>query len=330
MRAARCGPPSPVSKVTTPAAAAATTAPSTSPTCSVDARGGTRRSSDVSGWRKVGVPAARMASSPATIEATTAPVTGQRASTVTPGSQPQLGADHGGQPAQNGADHAAGQHQHPELAQQHHGGPAAAVAAQAGQRDLGSPLLGGRGADERQDHDAEHGQLHGQQRDHAARLLPLLDGRVEQRADRAGRRAADGAGPLVDGRRRCPNGRQALQVDPVRPQRDVQVGRQVRPRLRGQGRPVGEHVVDGHRALVLGRGPGDRRWRPAPGPVPTGGVGQVVDPDHGGGRRDPAAVGRGGATQGDGGAGAQPDGRGGPAADEQLTRRPGAAAGAQP
>ena len=79
------GPPSPVSRVATPAAAAATTAPSTRPTCRVDERGGTRRSSEVSGWRRLGVLAATMASRPATREPPTAAASGHRASGTTPG-----------------------------------------------------------------------------------------------------------------------------------------------------------------------------------------------------------------------------------------------------
>ena len=80
------GPLSPDSSVTTPAAAAATTAPSTRPTCSVEARGGTRRSRAVSGCRRVGAPATTRARRPAAAAATTARPNGQRASRRTPSS----------------------------------------------------------------------------------------------------------------------------------------------------------------------------------------------------------------------------------------------------
>ena len=88
------GPPSPVSRVATPAAAAATTAPSTSPTCRVDARGGTRRSREVSGCRRVGVAAATIASRAGD----------QRGEGRCPDRPPGLDADAGLQPERGRAD----------------------------------------------------------------------------------------------------------------------------------------------------------------------------------------------------------------------------------
>ena len=243
------------------------TAPSTSPTCRVDARGGTRRSSDepaaaaASVCRRRGSRAARRPARPAPPPADRPP--GLHRRPRAPATARPLTDGGRASPARRRAPSAA-EHQHPQLAQQQHGGADGCRARAAG--PARSPVAAARWPPRRRTPaprcpapraaTASSGMtLRG--------LLPLHGGRVEQRPDRArSPRPPTVAAPRVHGsavaalHRR--HARSRTRSGPPAGARCP--GGCVRPGhgSPGQGRPRREHLVDRPPGRLL---PGRRRGR---------------------------------------------------------------------